>query len=127
MNAAFEDCTVLNECLQEFGPREAAFRAFENRRKENTDVLADLCVQNYIEMRDKVSSPWFLLHKKFDILLSKLFPGIYLPLYGMVSFSRIPYAKALRRAKLQDWLVRGAIIIIVFLIFMIILLASRER
>jgi kynurenine 3-monooxygenase len=103
MNAAFEDCTVLHECLRDFGPRgEAAFRAFETRRKENTDVLADLCVQNYVEMRDKVSSPLFLLHKKFDVLLSKLLPGVYLPLYTMVSFTRVPYAAALWRARLQN-------------------------
>lgn len=113
MNAAFEDCTVLHECLREFGPRgEAAFRAFETRRKENTDVLADLCVRNYVEMRDKVSSPWFLLHKKFDILLSKLLPGWYLPLYTMVSFTRIPYAAALRRARLQNRVLLGILFIL---------------
>jgi kynurenine 3-monooxygenase len=117
MNAAFEDCTVLHECLAEFGPRgEAAFRAFESRRKEDTDVLADLCVRNYVEMRDKVSSPAFLLHKKFDIVLSKLLPGVYLPLYAMVSFTRIPYAVALRRARLQNGLlITMGIVIVLFI------------
>src|SRR5207247_3354600 len=49
MNAAFEDCTVLNECLHGHADVEKAFRRFEALRRENTDVLAELCVANYIE------------------------------------------------------------------------------
>src|SRR5262249_19077350 len=52
MNAAFEDCSVLTECIRTRGPDwEAAFREYEARRKPHLDVLADLCVANFIEMR----------------------------------------------------------------------------
>src|SRR5260370_4410756 len=34
--------------------------------------------------------------------LFRSLPGIYLPLYTMVTFTRIPYAQAARRARLQD-------------------------
>jgi kynurenine 3-monooxygenase len=110
MNAAFEDCTVLTQCLQSHAPRwEAAFRDFEARRKEHVDVLADLCIENFIEMRDRVGSRWFVLKKKLAVALHWLFPRWYLPLYTMIEFTRIPYADALRRARRQDWIVRGAL------------------
>jgi kynurenine 3-monooxygenase len=108
MNAAFEDCAVLNQCLAETGPDvEAAFRTFEERRRPHTDTLADLCVDNFIEMRDRVSSRAFLLKKKLGILLHKLFPRWYVPLYTLVSFTRTPYAEAVRRARRQDRVVAG--------------------
>ena len=57
MNAAFEDCVVLDECLEEFpGNRERAFAEYFVRRKENADALADLAIGNFIEMRDKTAS-----------------------------------------------------------------------
>src|SRR5207253_1112896 len=83
--------------LRRHPDREAAFRAYEGRRKQNTDALADLCIDNFIEMRDLVGSRWFLLRKKFDILLHKLFPKWYLPLYTLVTLTRPPYADAVQR------------------------------
>jgi kynurenine 3-monooxygenase len=106
MNAAFEDCVVLDECLAAFPEnREAAFAEYFARRKENADALADLAVQNFIEMRDKTASRVFRAKKKIDHGLEGLLPGIYLPLYAMVSFTRIPYAEAARRARRQDRIV----------------------
>jgi kynurenine 3-monooxygenase len=103
MNAAFEDCSILNRCLAERAPDwEAAFGRFESLRREHTDVLADLCIANYIEMRDLVSSRAFLLRKKLDIILNKLFPRWYIPLYTLVSFTRTPYADARRRSRRQE-------------------------
>src|SRR5262245_34819028 len=116
MNAAFEDCTVLTRCLAEHpADVEAAFRAYERRRKENTDALAELCLDNFVEMRDRVGSRLFLLKKKGQNLLHKLFPRWYLPLYTMVSFTRIPYAEARRRAARQDLLV-GAVVLVLALL-----------
>jgi kynurenine 3-monooxygenase len=106
MNAAFEDCVVLDECLAQFADsRTRAFAEYFSRRKENADALADLAVENFIEMRDKTASKVFRAKKKLDHLLEGLLPGIYLPLYTMVTFTRIPYAEAARRARLQDRLV----------------------
>jgi kynurenine 3-monooxygenase len=108
MNAAFEDCSVLSQCLNLHGTGhvEAAFRDYEGRRKPNVDTLADLCIDNFIEMRDRVSSRVFLWRKRFQILLHKLLPRWYLPLYTLVTFTRTPYAEALRRARKQDRIVR---------------------
>jgi kynurenine 3-monooxygenase len=113
MNAAFEDCVVLDECLDAFPHnREQAFTEYFHRRKENADALADLAVQNFIEMRDKTASKTFRAKKKLDHWLEAALPGIYLPLYTMVTFTRIPYAVAAKRARIQDAMVYGAVALV---------------
>ncbi|HKR53702.1 MAG TPA: NAD(P)/FAD-dependent oxidoreductase [Chthoniobacterales bacterium] len=111
MNAAFEDCVVLDECLAEFPhDRHRAFAEYFSRRKENTDALADLAIENFIEMRDKTASRLFRAKKKLDHLLEGLLPGMYQPLYAMVTFTRLPYSTAAKRARFQDRLVFGSLI-----------------
>ncbi len=110
MNAAFEDCTVLVECIARHADRGAAFAAYEAARKKHVDTLADLCIDNFLEMRDRVGSRLFVWRKRLGILLHRLFPRWYVPLYVMIEFTRIPYADALRRARRQDWLVRGILV-----------------
>jgi kynurenine 3-monooxygenase len=119
MNAAFEDCVVLNQCLVQCGPDgEAAFHAYEELRKPNVDTLADLCLDNFIEMRDRVGSRAFRLKKKGEVLLHKLFPRWYLPLYTLVSFTRTPYAEAQRRAQRQNRVV--ALVLLGFLLLVVL-------
>src|SRR2546430_1545552 len=113
MNAAFEDCVVLDECLAGFlEDRQRAFAKYFQRRKVNADALADLALENFIEMRDKTASKTFRAKKKLDHFLEAALPGTYLPLYTMVTFTRIPYAEAARRARLQDRIVYGSLIAI---------------
>jgi kynurenine 3-monooxygenase len=122
MNAAFEDCVVLDECLAEFPQdRQRAFAEYFERRKVNADALADLALENFIEMRDKTASRAFRAKKKLDHFLEAALPGIYLPLYTMVTFTRIPYAEAARRARLQDRLVYAGLIAIAALLIGILL------
>lgn len=127
MNAAFEDCVVLDECLAEFPDnRESAFAEYFSRRKENADALADLAVHNFIEMRDKTASKTFRAKKKLDHVLEGLLPGHYLPLYTMVTFTRIPYAEAARRARCQDRIVYSILAVIALTLAVIVLrLISR--
>ena len=116
MNAAFEDCVVLDECLAAFpNNRERAFTEYFQRRKENADALADLAVANFIEMRDKTASKTFRGKKKLDHWLEAALPGIYLPLYTMVTFTRMPYAAAARRGRIQDAIVFSALTALVLL------------
>lgn len=119
MNAAFEDCTVLAECLARHPADYArAFQDYETRRKEDLDTLAELCIENFIEMRDRVASRTFLLKKRLQSLLHRLLPRWYVPLYTAIEFTRIPYAQARRRAKRQDRFVGAA------LGFLLLLIAS---
>jgi kynurenine 3-monooxygenase len=127
MNAAFEDCTVLDRCLAAHpGDRAAAFAAYERQRKENTDALADLCVENFLEMRDRVSSRLFRLRKKFEILLHRLLPRWYVPLYTLITFTPTPYAEARRRARRQDRAVRAALLALAALALGVVLLLVRS-
>lgn len=110
MNAAFEDCSVLMGCLAKHDSLDDVFAEYGGLRKPHLDALARLCVDNFLEMRDRVGSRWFVLRKRLSILLYKLLPGWYRPLYTMIEFSRIPYAEAERRARRQEWVVGGVAI-----------------
>jgi len=105
MNCAFEDCTVLSECLSRYDGMnihwQGLFREFEDLRKENCDAIADLAVENFVEMRDLVANPDFLLKKKAEIALQERFPEHFIPKYSMVTFHRIPYSVALSRGITQ--------------------------
>jgi kynurenine 3-monooxygenase len=130
MNAAFEDCIVLDECLDKFADnRESAFAEYFERRKENADALADLAIGNFIEMRDKTASRTFRAKKKLDHLLEAALPGVYLPLYTMVTFTRVPYAQAARRARLQDRILYTALATLVLLgiLVLTVLLGRYQR
>src|SRR5258708_39083267 len=130
MNAAFEDCVVLDECLAEFPQdRQRAFAEYFVRRKPNADALADLAIENFVEMRDKTASRRFRAKKKLDPFLEAALPGIYLPLYTMVTFTRIPYAQAARRARLQDRVVYAGLTcaLISFIALSILVLRSLAR
>ena len=113
MNAAFEDCVVLDECLAEFpNDRERAFAEYFVAEKKTPTRWPISRSQNFIEMRDKTASKTFRAKKKLDHVLEGLLPGIYLPLYTMVTFTRIPYAKAAKRAQIQDSLVYASLFLI---------------
>jgi len=121
MNAAFEDCVVLDDCLARFPTdRQGAFAEYFAARKPNADALADLAIQNFVEMRDKTASRVFRAKKKLDHMLEAALPRKYLPLYTMVTFTRIPYAQAARRARFQDGLVYGGIFALAVLTIMLI-------
>lgn len=103
MNSGFEDVVVFNRLMEEFGDDwEGLFKAFETSRKPNADAIADLALQNFIEMRDKVADPQFLLQKKIEAKLAEKYPDKWLPLYSQVTFSDIPYAEALAHGKTQE-------------------------
>jgi len=103
INCGFEDCTVLTGLLDQFGPDwKKVFREFERARRVNTDALADLAVENFVEMRDRVADPRFLFRKKVEFALEAKYPRRFVPKYSMVTFLRVPYATALTRGQIQD-------------------------
>jgi kynurenine 3-monooxygenase len=103
MNCAFEDCTYFLELLDKHGPDwTLLFREFESARKVNTDAIADLANENFVEMRDKVADPRFLLRKQVELALEAKYPRRFIPKYAMVTFHRVPYAVAHSRGVTQD-------------------------
>ena len=108
-NCAFEDCVVLDACVRRHpGDWRAALTEFESLRKENADALADLSLANFVEMRDHTASRVFRARKTLEKTLYRLFPRSFMPLYMMISFSRIPYAETVRIAARQSRTLRAA-------------------
>ncbi len=103
INCGFEDCTCFLDLLDRHGVDwPPVFRDFEEARRVNTDAIADLAVENFVEMRDLVADPRFLLKKKVELALEAKYPRLFVPKYAMVTFHRIPYSIALRRGRVQD-------------------------
>ncbi|NOK08381.1 FAD-dependent oxidoreductase [Corallococcus exercitus] len=94
MNCGFEDCVVLDALLEKQPNLGQAFREFERLRKTNADAIADMAVENFIEMRDSTADPRFLLEKGVEKVLLNAFPGEFVSRYTLVSFSRVPYRLA---------------------------------
>src|SRR5207248_11104833 len=63
-------------------------------------------------LRTPTASRMLRARKKIDHALEAALPGIYLPLYTMVTFTRIPYAKAAKRAQIQDAFVYAGLFLI---------------
>lgn len=97
MNAGFEDCRILNSLLDEFDDNwEQVLPAFQEQRKPDADAIAQLALDNFVEMRDLVADTEFLLRKKIEARLHKLYPERWIPQYTMVTFRPdIRYSEAL--------------------------------
>ena len=103
MNAAFEDCSAFDSCLENPDrPWNEIFEEFEKRRRPNTDAIADMALENYVEMRSTVREPKFQLKKDLSFRLEERHPGRFIPRYSMVMFHTIPYAEAKRRGAIQE-------------------------
>jgi kynurenine 3-monooxygenase len=103
MNCAFEDCEVLLDLFDECsGCWEENFSRFFQERKPNADAIAQLALDNFIEMRDTSADPRFALKRQLEHLLEERYPGQFFSKYSMVSFHRFPYIEALERGKAQD-------------------------
>jgi kynurenine 3-monooxygenase len=102
MNCAFEDCSLFNQLLDQHQDWESLYRAFEAWRKPNAEAIADMALENYVEMRDAVRSSKFHLDKKMEALLEARHPQRFISRYAMVMFHRIPYAIAQSRGEIQS-------------------------
>jgi kynurenine 3-monooxygenase len=103
MNAGFEDCTVLSELMEKSGTDwNNIFPAFTESRKPNADAVAELALMNFIEMRDLVADPHFILKNRISKRLSELFPEKWTTMYAMVTFTHMGYAEALALGQRND-------------------------
>lgn len=129
-NAGFEDLTILDDCIRRYieaggalylekresdkGAQAARrtpegstawssiFNEFVAMRKIDTDAIADMAVENFIEMRDKVANPRFQLEKAVEKILQKEFPDSYVSRYQLVTFSNVPYSFAMQAGVIND-------------------------
>ncbi len=104
MNCGFEDCSVLNGLIDTYAEDwNTILTEYQALRKPDADAIADLALNNFVEMRDKVADPKFLLQKKIEGNFSKKYPDKWTPLYSQVTFSpQIRYSEALVNGKKQE-------------------------
>ncbi len=103
MNCSFEDCVVLDECIEKFeGDWDKILNEYQKLRKPNADSIATLAVQNFVEMRDLVGLPEFLHKKGIEKKLVDAFPGRYRTQYERVTFSNDNYLDALNAGEKND-------------------------
>jgi kynurenine 3-monooxygenase len=102
MNAAFEDCVVLDALVARAPDWPAVFAQFEQSRRPNAAAIAHMALENYTEMRDAVLDARFVRRKELAMGLERRFPDRFVPRYSMVMFHpEISYAEALRRGAVQ--------------------------
>ena len=104
MNCGFEDCVVLEKLMNQYKEDwKKIFSEFEAVRKPDGDAIAELAIENYVEMRDKVADPKFLLQKKIEARFSEKHPDKWTPLYAMVTYrTDLRYSEALTKGRIQD-------------------------
>ena len=102
MNASFQDCLVLNELIDKNRDNwEFIFKSFSLNHIKNGYAIADMALENYVEMRDSVNDESYLKIRELELKLEKKFPNRFVPRYSMVSFHQIPYSEVYRRGKIQ--------------------------
>ena len=114
MNCCFEDCIEFDACVARRASWETVFQEFGAARKPNTDAIAAMALENYMEMRESVAEPKFQLQQALSLELERRFPRRFIPRYSMVMFHHeIPYLTAQRRGAVQSEilsdLTRGAV------------------
>lgn len=110
MNAAMESARSLHRHMQEMpDDPAAAFRNYERDRKPDADAIAEMALQNYIEMRSGVIDPDYLAKRSLALELQQRHPLHLSPRYNMVMFSTMPYAEAQSRAEAQDAIISQVI------------------
>ena len=108
MNASFEDCEVLMECLDDaHGNWGTVCEKYSIIRKPDGYAIADMAIENYMEMRDLVARKEFIQEKNISNILWERFPNRFIPRYNMVSFTSIPYSEVYRRGKLQKKIIKN--------------------
>ena len=102
MNASFQDCSTLAKLVdQNENNWKIIFNAFSSAQVENGHAIADMALENYMEMRDHVNDPKYKKRREIELKLERMFPDQFIPRYSMVSFHQIPYAEVYQLGKRQ--------------------------
>ncbi len=103
MNSSFEDVRVFDDVLEEYGDDwEKVFYHFQEARVGNADAIADLAIDNFHEMQDRVDDADFMKKRKIEMQLEQQFPDYYSK-YSLVTFQPdLPYMEAMKRGRAQD-------------------------
>ncbi len=106
MNSGFEDCTQLLEILNQKQTWFETLQTYNERQRPNANAIADMAIENWVEMSEKVADPQFLLRKKVESILEKKFPEIFKSRYGMVTYTLVPYQLVQKAGIVQNQILK---------------------
>ena len=102
MNASLQDCTVMNSLVEEYeGDWDVILSKFSDNQVPNGYAIADMALENYIEMRDSVNDQKYKIKRQLEFDLENKFWDRFVPRYSMVSFYELPYSEVYRRGEIQ--------------------------
>lgn len=103
MNASFEDVRVFDDMLNLYGDDfDKLLFEFQEERKDNADAIADLAIDNFYEMRDKVDDDDFMKKRKLEMQLEQTYSNYYSK-YSLVTFKpELDYKIAMDLGRKQD-------------------------
>jgi len=102
MNASFQDCSILARLIDRNENNwQTIFDAFSSTQVENGHAIADMAIENYIEMRDHVNNIEYKKRRTLELNLERMYPSQFIPRYSMVAFHQIPYSEVYERGEKQ--------------------------
>lgn len=126
-NCAFEDTVEIDRLLDVHGDDwSAVLGAYQRERRHNTDAIAEMALDNFIEMRDRVNSPAFRAKSAAVHMIERVLPGRYESKYELVSFSTVPYSQIPARLRDQNVKLLAAVGGAVTVAFMSLRFARRH-
>ena len=102
-NLGFEDVSTFLSLLKHHNSDWGkALSEFESIQKPNADAIAEMAVENWFEMSERVADPKFLLRKKVESEMEKRWPDLFKSRYGLVTYTLTPYSMIQKAGFLQD-------------------------
>ncbi|HEX5742140.1 MAG TPA: NAD(P)/FAD-dependent oxidoreductase [Pilimelia sp.] len=107
-NCALEDVAELDRCLDAHADAwPDALAAYERRRRDDAEAIAEMALDDFVRLRDPVTSPAVQAGRRIERGLHRLLPAVYPSRYALVSFSTVPYASVRRRVRRQQQVLAG--------------------
>jgi kynurenine 3-monooxygenase len=106
LNAACEDCAMIDRCIATARDNwDEVGKHFESRRKRDAEIITRLSKENFFELRDGYSDPRRALRRRIEARLAELFPTHFVTPYFLVAFTSLPYADVDRIQRRQNAIV----------------------
>ncbi|QBD82895.1 FAD-dependent monooxygenase [Ktedonosporobacter rubrisoli] len=95
-NAGFEDCLILDECIQAHGTNWPKILAhYERLRKPNTDAMATLALEHAVTLRERTKESLFRIQNEIERKIDRMYPERPVSLHSLLSFTNEAYVDAI--------------------------------
>ena len=103
LNCGFEDCLKFHEVLEKNeGDILITLKEYSDSRVPDAHAIVDLSMDNFVDLREYLHSPWYVCRKRIDDVLNFFMPNKWIPKYKMTVFTNTPYHQIIVQRKKQD-------------------------